>query len=160
MALLQKMSNRMRITWPLVVNNPITISYIYADGHRVWFNDLLSIFKLIFSAVFWYWGSSNGSPCCTTRWSVWVHHIPRQRHQGPACLRTAQSTNAIPPPGSGDCEGECTNMFSPLELGSCRAFTTMSLIWEYLFNFDQHKMIVWPHAMQMQSYECVIYLKK
>ena len=60
-----------------------------------------------FSAFIWDRRPPNWSTSPTTRWDLWVHHLPRQRYQGPARLRTTK-ISACGRSATGSCHSQGT----------------------------------------------------
>lgn len=56
------------------------------------------------SPLLWHRGPAHRSAHPASRGHLRVHHLQRQRHQGPDCVRAAQ-TDVLLPPGPGHCPG-------------------------------------------------------
>lgn len=50
-----------------------------------------SCLNLLCSSLVWNWGPAHWAAHSASRWSLWVHHLPRQRHQGPHRVWTPKS---------------------------------------------------------------------
>lgn len=59
------------------------------------------------SPLLWHRGPAHRSAHPASRGHLRVHHLQRQRHQGPDCVRAAQ-TDVLLPPGPGHCPGNPT----------------------------------------------------
>lgn len=65
------------------------------------------------SPLLWHRGPAHRSAHPASRGHLRVHHLQRQRHQGPDCVRAAQ-TDVLLPPGPGHCPGNPTHPNPPI----------------------------------------------